>query len=132
MLGFKRLFCKSLPKVNLPMNQLVEKIKNLKLVRSLIYTTVGAFTYPGLTMFNKMKIEGMEHLENLPRKNVLFVSNHQTYFADVIAFLHIFCAVKWRKKKKIRLALLSVESFYKRTFCCRRRNDEQRFYCKAF
>jgi 1-acyl-sn-glycerol-3-phosphate acyltransferase len=27
------------------------------------------------------------------------VSNHQTYFADVITFVHIFCAVKWGKKK---------------------------------
>jgi 1-acyl-sn-glycerol-3-phosphate acyltransferase len=43
----------------------------------------------------------MEHLDNLPRKNVLFVSNHQTYFADVITFIHIFCAHSWRKKNKL-------------------------------
>ena len=41
----------------------------------------------------------METLHKLPKKNVLFVSNHQTYFADVITFVHIFCAVKWGKKK---------------------------------
>jgi 1-acyl-sn-glycerol-3-phosphate acyltransferase len=32
---------------------------------------------------------------------VLFVSNHQTYFADVICLLQIFCAVKWRKKDRL-------------------------------
>ena len=30
----------------------------------------------------------MEVLKSLPRRNVLFVS--QTYFADVITFIHIF------------------------------------------
>ncbi len=35
----------------------------------------------------------MEHLVDLPESNVLFVSNHQTYFADVAAMYHAFCAV---------------------------------------
>ena len=43
----------------------------------------------------------MEKLQHLPKQNVLFVSNHQTYFADVITFLHIFCAVSWRKKNNL-------------------------------
>ena len=54
-----------------------------------------------LAMVNKLKIEGTEHIENLPKGNVLFVSNHQTYFADVITFLHIFCAVKWRRRNRL-------------------------------
>ncbi len=29
---------------------------------------------------------------NLPNNNVLFVSNHQTYFADVVAMFHVFNA----------------------------------------
>lgn len=41
-----------------------------------------------------MTITGAEILKDLPDRNVLFVSNHQTYFADVIAFLHVFCAAK--------------------------------------
>ena len=52
-------------------------------------------------MVNKLKISGTEHIENLPRRRVLFVSNHQTYFADVITFIHIFCAASWRKKNKL-------------------------------
>ena len=60
-------------------------------------------TYPGLNIFNKLKIEGTEHLKDLPKKNVLFVSNHQTYYIDVITFVHIFCAYKWGKKNRLGL-----------------------------
>ena len=42
--------------------------------------------------FNKLKIEGSEIIKSLPDKNVLFISNHQTYFADVVAMLHVFNA----------------------------------------
>jgi 1-acyl-sn-glycerol-3-phosphate acyltransferase len=70
--------------------KLIERFKYIKLLRSLIYGTVGVITYPGLVLFNKIRIEGTEHLNNLPRHNVLFVSNHQTYFADVIAFHSYF------------------------------------------
>ena len=83
------------------MSNIFDKLKNIRLVRALVYAIVGSASYPGFTLFNKMKIEGTEHLENLPKKNVLFVSNHQTYFAEVIAFLHIFCAVKWRKRNRL-------------------------------
>ena len=31
-------------------------------------------------------------LRSLPQNNVLFVSNHQTYFADVVAMFHVFNA----------------------------------------
>ena len=78
-----------------PMSSLVERIKHTNIVRKMVYAVVGVFSYPGLMFFNKLQISGTEHIQNLPRKNVLFVSNHQTYFADVITFLHIFCAVKW-------------------------------------
>ena len=39
-----------------------------------------------------MNIEGSEFIKNLPDNNVLFVSNHQTYFADVVAMFHVFNA----------------------------------------
>jgi 1-acyl-sn-glycerol-3-phosphate acyltransferase len=42
---------------------------------------------------------------------VLFVSNHQTYFAEVIAFLHIFCAVKFRKKNKLGIPYYLLNPF---------------------
>lgn len=42
--------------------------------------------------FNELQIEGSEIIKNLPDNNVLFVSNHQTYFADVTAMFHVFNA----------------------------------------
>lgn len=90
---------------------LLERIKHIRIVRSLVYVVVGAVSYPGLTMVNKIRIEGTEHLRDLPRKNVLFVSNHQTYFADVITFLHIFCAVKWRKENKLGIPYYLLNPF---------------------
>ena len=90
---------------------LTEKFKHIRLVRSLVYSVVGVATYPGLAMVNKINIEGTEHLRNLPRRNVLFVSNHQTYFADVITFIHIFCAVKWRKENKLGLPYYLLNPF---------------------
>jgi 1-acyl-sn-glycerol-3-phosphate acyltransferase len=72
-----------------------------RLLKGYIYAFVGILTYPGINMINKLEINGAEHIIGLPKKNVLFVSNHQTYFADVITFIHIFCAVSWRKKNKL-------------------------------
>src|SRR6478735_952265 len=85
------------------MSEFIDRLKQIRLVRKLVYAIVGLISYPGLTIINKIKISGTENIEKLPRKNVLFVSNHQTYFADVITFLHIFCAVKWRKKNELGL-----------------------------
>jgi 1-acyl-sn-glycerol-3-phosphate acyltransferase len=78
-----------------------DKLKNVKIVRKILYFILGVITYPGLAIVNKLKISGTENLKGLPKKNVLFVSNHQTYFADVITLLHIFCAVKWGKMNKL-------------------------------
>jgi 1-acyl-sn-glycerol-3-phosphate acyltransferase len=81
------------------------------MVRSLVYALVGAVSWPGLVIFNRIKIEGTEHLRSLPKGNVLFVSNHQTYFADVIAFLHIFCAVKWRRENRLGIPFYLLNPF---------------------
>jgi len=74
---------------------------NIILLKRFIIATVGALTYVRFTLVNSLKIQGTEHLKGLPKSNVLFLSNHQTYFADVIAFYHIFCSVKWRFKNTI-------------------------------
>lgn len=88
-----------------------ERIKRIKIFRSMIYGVVGLFSYPGLALFNTIEIHGTENLENLPKKNVLFVSNHQTYFGDVIAFVHIFCAVKWGKYNKLGIPYYLLNPF---------------------
>ncbi len=88
-----------------------ERLRNVNLVRKLVYFIVGSFSYPGLAMINKLKITGTEHIRELPRNNVLFVSNHQTYFADVITFLHIFCAVKWGKENRLGIPYYLLNPF---------------------
>jgi 1-acyl-sn-glycerol-3-phosphate acyltransferase len=57
-----------------------------------IIRVVGVFFHGRFRRFNNLKIEGSEIIRNLPDKNVLFISNHQTYFADVIAMFHVFNA----------------------------------------
>jgi 1-acyl-sn-glycerol-3-phosphate acyltransferase len=69
--------------------------------RRLLFFVVGLLTFPGIRWINRLRIEGMGKLCHLPRQNVLFVCNHHTYFADVITLLHIFCAVTWRRKKRL-------------------------------
>jgi 1-acyl-sn-glycerol-3-phosphate acyltransferase len=53
---------------------------------------LGLLTHQRFNRFNKLKIEGSDVLKSLPQNNVLFVSNHQTYFADVAAMFHVFNA----------------------------------------
>lgn len=93
------------------MPPLRERLKDFRLVRKLVYAIVGLISYPGLMIVNRLKISGTDILRALPRKNVLFVSNHQTYFADVITFLHIFCAVKWRKKNRLGIPYYLLNPF---------------------
>ena len=91
--------------------KLIDRFRHIRVIRTVLYAVVGFITYPGLVLINKVKIEGTENLFNLPKKNVLFVSNHQTYFADVIAFVHIFCAVKWRKFNKLGIPYYLLNPF---------------------
>ncbi len=93
------------------MASIFESLRENKIVRKIVYAIVGIMSYPGLVLINKLKISGTEHIKNLPRKNVLFVSNHQTYFADVITFLHIFSAVKWRKQNRLGLPYYLLNPF---------------------
>jgi 1-acyl-sn-glycerol-3-phosphate acyltransferase len=53
---------------------------------------LGALSHFRFRGFNELKIEGSEIIRNLPENNVLFISNHQTYFADVVAMFHVFNA----------------------------------------
>jgi len=53
---------------------------------------LGFMTHRRYRGFNQLHIEGSEIIKNLPDNNVLFISNHQTYFADVVAMFHVFNA----------------------------------------
>ena len=51
---------------------------------------LGFISHGRYRRFNNLKIEGSEIIRDLPHNNVLFVANHQTYFADVAAMFHVF------------------------------------------
>ena len=50
---------------------------------------VGLVSYRRFNGINDLKISGSDQIKNLPEKNVLFISNHQTYFADAAAIIHV-------------------------------------------
>ncbi|MDT8347123.1 MAG: lysophospholipid acyltransferase family protein [Flavobacteriaceae bacterium] len=61
-------------------------------IKRFLIILFGVLTHRRYRGFNELDIEGSEIIRNLPDKNVLFVSNHQTYFADVVAMFHVFNA----------------------------------------
>ena len=93
------------------MSKIVHRIFRANLIRKLVFLVVGMASYPGLAMFNRLRISGTEHLKGLPKQRVLFVSNHQTYFADVITFFQIFCAIKWGKKDRLGIPYYLLNPF---------------------
>ena len=61
-------------------------------IKKWLIRILGFLSHTRFNRFNKLKIEGSDILRSLPQNNVLFVSNHQTYFADVCAMFHVFNA----------------------------------------
>ncbi len=62
------------------------------IVKKWLIRILGILTHRRYKGFNTLEIEGSEIIRRLPDSNVLFVSNHQTYFADVVAMFHVFNA----------------------------------------
>ena len=83
------------------MTSLWNRFVESRAARAFVQTLVGLVSYPCLVLMNKLEISGMEHLAGLPHRDVLFVCNHQTYFADVITLYHIFYAAKAGKKNRL-------------------------------
>lgn len=61
-------------------------------VKRWLVRIIGVVSHGRYRRFNHLQIEGSEIIRDLPPTNVLFVSNHQTYFADVAAMYHVFNA----------------------------------------
>ena len=114
------------------MSKLLTRIKESRFIKALVYASIGAISYPGLALINKLQINGMGNLHKLPKKNVLFVSNHQTYFAEVITFLHIFCAVSWRKKNKLGIPYYLLWPFTRVQFVSAEETMKKNWLSKLF
>lgn len=61
-------------------------------IKRFIIQLFGVVSHGRYRRFNKLQIEGSDVIRSLPERNVLFISNHQTYFADVAAMFHVFNA----------------------------------------
>ena len=62
------------------------------LLKKWLIRLLAVITHKRYRGFNTIEIEGSDIIRKLPPQNVLFVSNHQTYFADVVAMFHVFNA----------------------------------------
>jgi 1-acyl-sn-glycerol-3-phosphate acyltransferase len=57
--------------------------------RAFIAVAGRALTYPYFELLNKLKVNGEDLLDRLPLDGVVFLSNHQTYFVEAVAFYHL-------------------------------------------
>ncbi|MGB1451741.1 MAG: lysophospholipid acyltransferase family protein, partial [Marinirhabdus sp.] len=72
------------------------------LLKKWLIRIMGPLTHRRFKGFNQLQIEGSGVLKKLPATNVLFVSNHQTYFADVTAMFHVFNAALSGRENTIK------------------------------
>lgn len=55
-----------------------------------IITSLGlGFTIPYFRLLNRVKVTGDAVVDKLPRKNVVFLSNHETYFMEAMAIFDV-------------------------------------------
>lgn len=114
------------------MSSFLNWLLDSRLVKGTLYSIVGFFSWPWFNLVNHLKISGMENLEGLPENKVLFVSNHQTYFADVICFLHIFCAHSWGRKNKLGLPFYLLWPFTRVKFIAAEETMKSNFISRLF
>ena len=75
---------------------------NALFLKKFLIRTLGIISHQRYRGFNKLQIEGSNILRSLPENGVLFVSNHQTYFADVAAMMHVFNAALSGRQDSIK------------------------------
>ena len=61
-------------------------------IKKWVIRIIGLLSYRRFKGINSLKITGTKNLKGLPNNNVLFISNHQTYFADATAIIHVINA----------------------------------------
>lgn len=68
--------------------KLKDPFGNFYLLKAFLVFTVGWLSWYGFAIVNSLNFRGLSNVKRLPKKKVLFVSNHQTYYADVVAINH--------------------------------------------
>jgi len=92
--GFARGPAGALPRVDLVGGAIAGKTAartflDRWLRRGLLASFGVGFTVPYLAILNDVQVEGDAVLKTLPRRNVVFLANHQTYFLEALAFFDL-------------------------------------------
>ena len=64
-----------------------------------LYRVLRFFSYIDMQIKNKVEIKGMKVVQALPSTNVMFVSNHETYYMDVI----LMCQALWNSNGRLSI-----------------------------
>lgn len=62
---------------------------NRWLRRGIIAGIGTGFSLPYFALLNQVRVKGDAQLERLPRRNVVFLANHQSYFLEAVAFFDL-------------------------------------------
>jgi 1-acyl-sn-glycerol-3-phosphate acyltransferase len=73
----------------LPEKKAAQTFLNRWLRRGLLAGFGVGFTVPYLAILNDVHVEGDGVLKDLPRRNVVFLANHQTYFLEALTFFDL-------------------------------------------
>jgi len=73
----------------LPERQAAQTFLNRWVRRGIMAGFGVGFSVPYFSILNDVHVEGDEIFPDLPRRNVIFLSNHQTYFLEAIAFFDL-------------------------------------------
>ena len=73
----------------------------LQLRKRIVIFIFGLLSYPRFKWFYKTHIKGAEILKDLPKRGVLFVGNHQTYFAETALMYHVIMAANHGRYNKL-------------------------------
>ena len=73
----------------LPEKQAARTFLNRWIRRGIMAGFGVGFAVPYFAILNDVDVEGDEILPDLPRRNVVFLANHQTYFLEAIAFFDL-------------------------------------------
>jgi 1-acyl-sn-glycerol-3-phosphate acyltransferase len=63
-------------------------------VKRLLFGVLGLFDWVRFGVLNRISYEGREHLAGLPPTGVLLVSNHLTYYMDVLGIHHAIAGAR--------------------------------------
>ena len=58
-------------------------------LKRILIVIIGLLTHNKFYRKKKININGTENIPKTIKKNVLFISNHQTYFLDAIGIIHV-------------------------------------------